>query len=203
MSIVIGFLTLVLVLVSLFLILLVLVQLPKKEAGVGMAFGAGMSEMLLGAGSGNVLTRITKYTVGLFLALSLVLSIMIASQYRRSGLAVTRAIEEQARSTAPQTATPPPTTPGIQPLPATTNIVTTPTGGPPGALTLPLINTGAPATEPTPLVPTPAPTSAPASAPPQPQAGDATPPTLNPPADAPGNPPEVTAPSTNPAGAAP
>src|SRR5690606_4880301 len=120
---------------------------PKKEAGVGMAFGAGMSEMLLGAGSGNVLTRITKYTVGLFLGLSLVLSIMISSQYRRSGLAVTRAIEEQARTTAPQTATPPPAAPGIQPLPTTTNIVTAPTGGPTGALTLPLMSTGAPTTD--------------------------------------------------------
>ena len=63
MAILIGFLTFIMVLVAAFLILLVLVQLPKKEAGVGMAFGAGMSEMLLGAGSGNVLTRITKYTV--------------------------------------------------------------------------------------------------------------------------------------------
>lgn len=100
MAIVIGFLTFILSLVALFLILLVLVQLPKKEAGVGMAFGAGMSEMLLGAGSGNVLTRITKYSVGVFLVLSLILSVLISSQSRKSGLGVTRAIEEQAR-TAP------------------------------------------------------------------------------------------------------
>lgn len=119
MAIVIGFLTLLLVLISLFLILLVLVQLPKKEAGVGMAFGAGMSEMLLGAGSGNVLTRITKYTVGIFLVLSLILSVLRSNEARTSGLGVTRALEEQARSTPTQTVptpTPAPAAPGFQTL---------------------------------------------------------------------------------------
>ncbi|MBL9136388.1 MAG: preprotein translocase subunit SecG [Verrucomicrobiales bacterium] len=107
MTILIAFLTFVLMLTSAFLILLVLVQLPKKEAGVGMAFGAGMSEMLLGAGSGNVLTRITKYTVGVFLGLSLVLSVLISGQARSKGLAVTQALEEKARST-PAATTPAP-----------------------------------------------------------------------------------------------
>ena len=74
LSLVIGLLTLVLVLTSLLLILMILVQLPKKEAGLGMAFGGATADALFGAGSGNVLTKVTKYSAGLFLGLSLVLS---------------------------------------------------------------------------------------------------------------------------------
>jgi preprotein translocase subunit SecG len=119
MSIFIGFLTFILVLVALFLILLVLVQLPKKDAGVGMAFGAGMSEMILGAGSGNVLTRVTKYTIGIFLTLSLMLSVLLSSHARKANLGVSRALDEQARSAPAATAAPVstlPTNPGLQPL---------------------------------------------------------------------------------------
>ena len=73
MSFVVGILTFLLVLNCLLLILLVLVQLPKKDAGAGMAFGAGAADALFGAGSGNALTKITKYTAGIFLGLSLLL----------------------------------------------------------------------------------------------------------------------------------
>ncbi len=69
-------LTIILFLTSLFLILLVLVQLPKKEAGLGTAFGGGTTDALFGAGAGNVLTQLTKYCTILFLVLCLVLSIM-------------------------------------------------------------------------------------------------------------------------------
>ena len=69
-------LTIILFLISLFLILLVLVQLPKKEAGLGAAFGGGTTDALFGAGAGNVLTQLTKYCTILFLVLCLVLSIM-------------------------------------------------------------------------------------------------------------------------------
>jgi preprotein translocase subunit SecG len=61
MSFVIGILTVLLVLNCLLLILLVLIQLPKKDAGAGMAFGGGAADALFGAGSGNALTKITKY----------------------------------------------------------------------------------------------------------------------------------------------
>ena len=68
-------LTIILFLISLFLILLVLVQLPKKEAGLGTAFGGGTTDALFGAGAGNVLTQLTKYCTILFLVLCLVLSL--------------------------------------------------------------------------------------------------------------------------------
>lgn len=69
-------LTPVLILDCLVLGLLVLIQLPKKEAGVGVAFGGGATDALFGAGSGNALTKITKYTAGLFFGLVFILNIL-------------------------------------------------------------------------------------------------------------------------------
>ncbi len=71
MTFIVGILTFVIVLNALLLILLVLVQLPKKDAGAGMAFGAGTADALFGAGSGNALTKITKTATIVFLALAL------------------------------------------------------------------------------------------------------------------------------------
>ena len=68
------FFTVILFLNSLFLVLLVLVQLPKKEAGLGTAFGGGTTDALFGAGAGNVLTKLTKWNAGIFLFLCLFLS---------------------------------------------------------------------------------------------------------------------------------
>src|SRR3982751_5688731 len=75
-AIVIGLLTVIMVLDCVILIFLVLIQLPKKEAGAGLAFGAGATDALFGAGSGNVLTKITKYAAVTFFVLALILSIM-------------------------------------------------------------------------------------------------------------------------------
>jgi preprotein translocase subunit SecG len=60
-----------LVLTCLFLILLVLVQLPKKEAGLGQAFGSGTTDALFGPGSGNMLTKLTKWSAGIFFVLTI------------------------------------------------------------------------------------------------------------------------------------
>jgi protein translocase SecG subunit len=76
MNFIAGLLTAVLVLDSLFLILLILVQLPKKEAGATQAFGGGTTDALFGAGSGNALTKMTKYAAAIFLGLCLVLYLM-------------------------------------------------------------------------------------------------------------------------------
>jgi protein translocase SecG subunit len=85
LSLVIGLLTIALVLTSVMLILMVLVQLPKKEAGLGMAFGGATADALFGAGSGTVLSQWTKYATGVFLVLSLVLSMLRNHQARASG----------------------------------------------------------------------------------------------------------------------
>jgi protein translocase SecG subunit len=84
MTIVIWFLTAVLVLDCAFLLLLILVQLPKKDAGIGQAFGGATTDALFGAGSGNALTKMTKYTTAIFLILTLGLSILHAHQKNKS-----------------------------------------------------------------------------------------------------------------------
>src|SRR5258708_13469204 len=73
-------LTLGLVLYSLLVILRVHGQLPKKDAGMGKAFGAGTTDALFGAGSGNALTKMTKYATAIFFLLTLSLSILNAQQ---------------------------------------------------------------------------------------------------------------------------
>ena len=79
------FLTAVLVLDCLFLILLVLVQLPKKEAGMGQAFGGAATDALFGAGSGNVLTKATKWAAGIFFGLAITLTLMGNFQNKSGG----------------------------------------------------------------------------------------------------------------------
>ena len=76
MELAIGILTVFLVLDALFLVLLILLQLPKKEAGLGTAFGGGTTDALFGAGAGNVLTKLTTWGAVFFLVAALVLSIM-------------------------------------------------------------------------------------------------------------------------------
>jgi preprotein translocase subunit SecG len=76
MGFLIPLLTVVLVLDCVVLMFLVLIQLPKKEAGAGLAFGGAATDALFGAGSGNVLTKITKYAATIFFVLAVILSVM-------------------------------------------------------------------------------------------------------------------------------
>ena len=78
-------LTAILVIDCLFLVLLVLVQLPKKEAGMGQAFGGAATDALLGAGSGNVLTKVTRWAAGIFFGLAILLTVLGNVQNTRSG----------------------------------------------------------------------------------------------------------------------
>ena len=109
MTLLIGFLTAVLVLVCIFLIFLVLMQLPKKEAGLGTAFGASATDALFGAGTGNALSKMTKYSTGIFIVLTIVLACIGSYQNRRSGgTKLKEAIEKAAKvvPTTPSTTTP-------------------------------------------------------------------------------------------------
>jgi preprotein translocase subunit SecG len=81
MSLFIVLLTAVLVVNCLLLILLVLVQLPKKEAGAGLAFGAGAADALFGAGAGNPLTKITKFSAIAFFALLIIIALLQKSAH--------------------------------------------------------------------------------------------------------------------------
>jgi preprotein translocase subunit SecG len=119
MSFFIGLLTVVLVVNCLLLILLVLVQLPKKEAGAGMAFGGAATDALFGAGSGNVLTKVTKYAAVAFFALTLVVAFLQSANRDKTGKALEDAIQRQAAAT--------PSTPGqaLSSTPAATNFLST------------------------------------------------------------------------------
>src|ERR1700734_3172949 len=117
MQILYGFLTVLMFLDCVLLILLVLVHLPKKEAGAGMAFGGAATDALFGAGSGNVLTKITKYVAGIFFGLAIIMALM--ASHRKTSVG----IEEQlltAPGIAPVTA---PASPGSAPA-------TVPSAGP-------------------------------------------------------------------------
>jgi len=85
MNILIWLFTFLLVVDCLILMLLVLIQLPKKEAGMGQAFGGGATDALFGAGSGTALTKLTKYTAGIFFVLTLLISALHGHQARSRG----------------------------------------------------------------------------------------------------------------------
>ncbi len=112
----IGLLTVVLVLDCLFLVLLVLVQLPKKEAGMGQAFGGAATDALFGAGSGNALTRVTKWCTGVFFALAILLTIL--GNYANSGGRGGNRLQEMMNK-APAATPPPATAPAATPAPGT------------------------------------------------------------------------------------
>lgn len=95
-----GLLTVLLVLDCLFLILLVLIQLPKKDAGAGLAFGGGATDALFGAGSGNALTKITKYATIAFFVLLMLISVIQASGRSGRTKDFERAIEQQNKQGA-------------------------------------------------------------------------------------------------------
>ena len=93
----IPFLTVVMVLNCAVLILLVLIQLPKKEAGLGVAFGSSATDALFGAGSGNVLTKMTKYSAGIFFGLAILLSVMQSHYHRQSSTEFQRELDKQTK----------------------------------------------------------------------------------------------------------
>ena len=140
MSFFIGFLTVVLVLDSLLLILLVLIQLPKKEAGAGVAFGGGATDALFGAGSGNALTKITRYAATVFFSLSLIISILYARHNPKDDSAFQKKVKEAAAAVATgQAATPPPVA-----VASSNNLNTIPTLAPATPATAPTTDTSAP-----------------------------------------------------------
>jgi preprotein translocase subunit SecG len=84
MSFIVGILTVFLVFNCALLILLILIQLPKKDAGAGMAFGGAAADALFGAGSGNVLTKVTKYATVIFFVLALFLGYLQDRAHKNS-----------------------------------------------------------------------------------------------------------------------
>lgn len=112
MSFLVGILTFLLVINCLMLILLVLVQLPKKDAGAGMAFGGGTADALFGAGSGNVLTKITKYGTVVLIVLALIIGWLQDSMHRQNSSSTfqQQVEQKQMEKSAPSSSTTTPTT---------------------------------------------------------------------------------------------
>jgi preprotein translocase subunit SecG len=125
MGFIIGLLTFFMVLDCIVLVMLVLIQLPKKEAGAGLAFGGAASDALFGAGSGNVLTKITKYAATIFFVMALLLSILHSRYYGR-----TSAFQQKLSAAPGQTAPAMPANGGspapaaVTSIPATNNNLT-------------------------------------------------------------------------------
>jgi preprotein translocase subunit SecG len=117
MGLIIGILTFFLVLTSLLLMLLILIQLPKKEAGLGVAFGSAATDALFGAGSGTVLSKMTKYGTVIFLSLSLLLAIIQNHQARASGRNLERALDRKAATATPAIPGLPPAAPANKAMP--------------------------------------------------------------------------------------
>src|SRR5262245_26795271 len=122
MSLLIGFLTFILVVNCLFLMLLILVQLPKKEAGAGLAFGAGAVDTLIGAGSGNALTKLTKYAAGTFLGLAVMLAVLNSQRHQGPSRTLQQELAKKSAA-APMLPTPAAQTPKV---PATGQLDTNP-----------------------------------------------------------------------------
>src|SRR5215467_5505106 len=120
MAFIIVLLTLAMVLDSVILVFLVLIQLPKKEAGGVLAFGASGADALFGAGSGTMLTKITKYAATAFFVLAIVLSLLQSAYHNRRSSAFEKNLG-QTHQTSPA-AMPPagtPATPAPQSTPGT------------------------------------------------------------------------------------
>src|SRR5215210_4838589 len=143
---IIGILTVFLILDCLFLMLLVLVQLPKKEAGMGQAFGGAATDALFGAGSGNALTKMTKWAAGIFFGFAVLLTVLSNYRTTATGGSNLQKLMQQAPATPPPTAAtttptnapavqqPPPAIPlEVPKVPVTTNApaATTPATGTP------------------------------------------------------------------------
>ena len=124
------FLSAFLVLDCVVLVFLVLMQLPKKEAGAGLAFGGAATDALFGAGSGNFLTKATKYTAGIFFALAIILSVLQSWRAHQPGsdfLERVKAHQNEQPTIAAPPATPPSApTPATPPALNTNNIIVTP-----------------------------------------------------------------------------
>jgi preprotein translocase subunit SecG len=156
MSLIIGFLTFFLVLDCVFLVFLVLLQLPKKEAGAGVAFGGGATDALFGAGSGNMLTKITTWTAGIFFGLCVVLALLSSRQARNTGAsALAEELGNRPKTTAPVPGTgllQTPTTSSniVAPAPEATPVKPVPSTGLSGEAAQPSATSKTPAPSPTP-----------------------------------------------------
>ena len=162
MDILFAFLAVILFLDCIVLILLILLQLPKKEAGAGTAFGGSATDALFGAGSGNALTTITKYSAGIFFGVAFLMAFITTHRGATGGGAFENELTKPSAASG-QPATPPsPANPTSNllnqlPLPATPAPANSSTLAAPSNSALP---PAAPVRTPNPVAPVPTPNPA-------------------------------------------
>src|SRR5438132_11764238 len=105
MQILINFLLAIYVLVALLMVLVILMQRPKSE-GLGAAFGAGVTENIFGAQTTNVLVKFTAWLVGIFFALTFVLSVLYSHKTSRD-TGLRRELLKQQTAAQPSALAPP------------------------------------------------------------------------------------------------
>jgi protein translocase SecG subunit len=137
MSFIVGILTFVLMVNCAVLILLVLVQLPKKDAGAGLAFGGGAADALFGAGSGNALTKITKWATVAFVLVTVLLGSMEVKMHNGNTSAFEQGVEQQQQQMQ---------TPRLTPTPSATPSSAPSSGQPPAMSLFSTTNAPAPTT---------------------------------------------------------
>jgi preprotein translocase subunit SecG len=112
-------LTILHVIVAVFLILVVLLQTGKR-ADLAGAFGGGGSQTAFGArGAATLLSRLTSWSAGIFMATSLLLALMSSNGVGGGG-SVLDSVPATAPVSAPAPAAPPPAQPPTT-APPTTN----------------------------------------------------------------------------------
>jgi preprotein translocase subunit SecG len=127
MSFIAGILTFFLVVNCILLILLILIQLPKKDAGAGLAFGGGAADALFGAGSGNVLTKVTKWATVVFFVMALFLGYLQDHLHQNNSVAAFEKQVEQKQTQLPVSSPPPAPAPVSQPAtPPANNLLSVP-----------------------------------------------------------------------------
>ncbi|MGJ8723415.1 MAG: preprotein translocase subunit SecG [Roseibacillus sp.] len=97
LSISITLLIITLVVVSLLMILVVMMQRPKQE-GLGAAFGGGMTDQLLGAGTTSFLQKATVILGILFFVLSLILGILVGRSNKQQGITTQAAVPTEQKA---------------------------------------------------------------------------------------------------------
>jgi len=128
MSWIVAILSVFLIVACLLLILLILIQLPKKEAGMGQAFGGGATDALFGAGSGTALTKMTKYTTVAFFVLTLLLWVLKGQEVRSSKSTLEKTMQQLGKTERPPSANANVNAPKATP-PVTTNEPATASNG--------------------------------------------------------------------------
>ena len=129
MSILFAFLGAVMFLDCVLLVFLILLQLPKKEAGAGMAFGGAATDALFGAGSGNALTTITRYSATVFFSVALAMAWIGSHRAKPTDDLLEKRLTAPG-ATAPATPGPSSTGSGTMNFPSATNAGAAPAAAP-------------------------------------------------------------------------